>query len=983
METLSPQNSEENAAAAPPLCPVCGNLQSRFRFVYKEKSFAECGACGLVYCCSPPALQEKQAFYQKNYYDALAPFMPGLTAARASIYRGVLEEVLAWRKTGRILDVGCGHGDFLKLAEAAGWEGWGIEPSEEAADTAKKNSGLKIFCGATEDAEFPENHFDVITLWNVIDCLLDPRAVLQKIRKWLRPGGLFLIRTPNASFHLSIFRLQEALKPLLEKFRGEKNDAFIFRRTNFCAPALRRLLVESGFEGIEIQNGPMTEGDPYQMISAAGVMQVLKKTLFKMAQAVEWLTGNRAFIGPVLICKATKEMGASGGVKSGSAQMRLKIKQAALHLLAVVGYLLGLPLWRRLFGGECEIRILTYHSVHPWGNELSVRPSEFERQLQFLAKYYGILSLEQAVELLERGRLPERPSVVLTFDDGFADNYHFAFPALERQKIPATIFQLTGLRKAAYLSDAPELLSDEAVREMSARGIDFGSHGETHRRLALLSEEEALSEMIKSRKKIESLTGKPPHFFAYPYGRFQDFDSTTEELARRAGYKMAFSAIYGTNGPEGNRYRLKRIGIESADTCFTLKAKLNGALDFLALLDLPRVQQAFRMLDSMIFSRPQLQDPVLLVSVDFPPDQNGVSTISGHLSRELAREKGKNFLVMAPKAPGDKAWDTAESYQAFRYPGNESGYWRFFPILFFMPWVILKYRARKILVMNIGYGGVIAWLLSFLYPLEYILFAYGYEFEKFKENPFLRKFYLKIYSRARGVITCSDQIRKRLVDFGVPAEKIDVAYPAADPLRFSPAADLAGFRKEKNLEGRRVILSAGRLVERKGHDQVLRALEKIADQFPDILYVIAGAGPAEERLRGMTRELQLQPYVRFLGRVSEEDLNGYYNACEFFVMPSREIAAEGHIEGFGIVFLEANACAKPCIGGRSGGVTEAIAEGKTGFLVDPESVEELSEKMLFFLSKPEEARKMGAEGLKRLHQEFSWARYAEKVKRYL
>ena len=180
-----------------------------------------------------------------------------------------------------------------------------------------------------------------------------------------------------------------------------------------------------------------------------------------------------------------------------------------------------------------------------------------------------------------------------------------------------------------------------------------------------------------------------------------------------------------------------------------------------------------------------------------------------------------------------------------------------------------------------------------------------------------------------------------------------------------------------------MILSAGRLVERKGHDHVLRALGRVKQDFPEVLYLITGSGPAEERLQILAGELGLQAFVRFSGRVSDEDLNGYYNACEFFIMPSREIPEEGHVEGFGIVYLEANACAKPVLGGRSGGVAEAIEEGKTGLLADPQSIEDIAGQMLFLLSHPEEARKMGAQGLERLRREFSWPRYAEIVKRSL
>src|SRR3989338_4446966 len=205
------------AATLASACPVCGDDQSRILFTRRDNPFAECRRCGLIFQCSPPSAEESRAFYQEDYYEALSGIMPDLLKARVSIYRELLDEAQAWKQTGRMLDVGCGHGDFLRLAALEGWEGWGIEPSQEAAKTAEKIPGLKIFCGTAENINFPENHFDVITLWNVLDCLPDPRAALKRIHGWLRPGGLLLIRTPNAGFHLFIFRVQQKLKTLLEK----------------------------------------------------------------------------------------------------------------------------------------------------------------------------------------------------------------------------------------------------------------------------------------------------------------------------------------------------------------------------------------------------------------------------------------------------------------------------------------------------------------------------------------------------------------------------------------------------------------------------------------------------------------------------------------------------------------------------------------------------------------------------------------------
>ena len=973
-------------------CPICTSGQGRFLFVRGPHSYAECSACGLIFQYCPPSAGESRTYYEKNYYDSLAPIMPVLLDARLSIYGNTLAEAPAWKKTGRILDIGCGHGDFLKLAAEAGWEGWGIEPSREAAETAGKIPGLKIFCGTAEEAGFPENHFDIITLWNVVDCLPDPCAALKTIREWLRPGGLLLIRTPNAGFHFSLFRLQQGLKPVLEKI-GWKKDASVFLRSNFRPGTLRRFLEENGYANVTVQNGQMTEGDPYQVVPTAGLIPFLKKTILNAAKAVEWITAGRLLMSSVLLAKATKES-PEGLPDFSFERKRLKMKQAALHFLALLGYVAGMPLWRRLFGGYEEIRILTYHSIHPRGSDLSVGPVEFEKQIEFLKIRYDILSLEQAADLLERGKLPSRPSVVLTFDDGFRDNYDFLLPAAARNKMPVTIFQITGKeRRASYLKGSPLLLRDAEIGEMAANGIHFESHGESHRRLTTLSDEEVLREFKESGEKLKALTGRRPLFFAYPYGRADDFDARILEFARETGYRAACSALYGTNGPEANRYALKRIGIEAADSIFTLRAKLNGALDMLALLDYPPARKALRRLDSFFFQlkslartpAEKLEDPVLLVSVDFPPYQNGVSTISGYLSRELSEEKGRNFCVIAPRTAGDAAYDQGRTYQVWRYPGNELGWWRFISVFIYMPYIIFKKKIRKVLAMNVAYGGVIAWLLSFFSRLDYVVFAYGYEFEKFKNITWVHWIYLRIYGRAKAVIPCSLEVGQRLERFGVNEAKIKVVYPAADTSRFFPLEEKKKeeFLAQKNLQGRRIILSAGRLVERKGHDQVLRALGRVLRDFPDVLYLIAGTGPAEEKLRVLTEEFGLQNVARFLGQVADEDLNGYYNACEVFIMPSREIPEEGHVEGFGIVYLEANACAKPVIGGRSGGVVEAIEEGKTGLLADPLSVEDIADKMIFLLSHSEEARKMGAAGLERLHREFSWERYAEIVKQII
>ena len=120
------------------------------------------------------------------------------------------------------------------------------------------------------------------------------------------------------------------------------------------------------------------------------------------------------------------------------------------------------------------------------------------------------------------------------------------------------------------------------------------------------------------------------------------------------------------------------------------------------------------------------------------------------------------------------------------------------------------------------------------------------------------------------------------------------------------------------------------------------------------------------------RDLYLDDHVLFTGYVDPDQLNSLYNLCDVYVMLSRELVARGDTEGFGITFLEANACGKPVIGGDSGGVSDAILDGVTGFLVDPLDVDGVAEKLILLLEDPDLARRLGQQGRARVEGSFTW-----------
>ena len=156
---------------------------------------------------------------------------------------------------------------------------------------------------------------------------------------------------------------------------------------------------------------------------------------------------------------------------------------------------------------------------------------------------------------------------------------------------------------------------------------------------------------------------------------------------------------------------------------------------------------------------------------------------------------------------------------------------------------------------------------------------------------------------------------------------------------------------------------------RKGFDNVIRALPIILAREPQAHYVLGGIGGDEGYLKGLVAELKVESHVTFLGKVADEDLPYWYNLCDVFIMPNRKVGDD--TEGFGMVFIEANACGRPAIAGLAGGTGDAVIDGETGLRVDGESLHSISEGICRVLGDPQFAKMLGDNGLNRAREGFS------------
>lgn len=218
-----------------------------------------------------------------------------------------------------------------------------------------------------------------------------------------------------------------------------------------------------------------------------------------------------------------------------------------------------------------DVPVLNYHKVDTLNHALSVSPQEFEEQMEYLHKSgYTTITPDQLMSYLKSGKqLPDKP-ILITFDDGYLDNYTNAYPIMKKYGFTATIFIVTNL-----VSNDPRFVTWDQVREMQKNGIVFGSHTVNHQSLTSLTKEQIMHELSQSREEIAAQLGKPPKYFAYPTGTY---NLEIEDMVRAAGYKAAFTIHYGQVGADSDLYALERIPIFKGQKTFrSFFIRLNGA----------------------------------------------------------------------------------------------------------------------------------------------------------------------------------------------------------------------------------------------------------------------------------------------------------------------------------------------------------------------------------------------------------------------
>ncbi len=366
----------------------------------------------------------------------------------------------------------------------------------------------------------------------------------------------------------------------------------------------------------------------------------------------------------------------------------------------------------------------------------------------------------------------------------------------------------------------------------------------------------------------------------------------------------------------------------------------------------------------------------LLVTNDFPPRVGGIQRTLEALWGELPADR---VSVFCPHDAGAAAYDAAQPFRVFRQPER-------------VLWPRADVAAR--IDEAIEAAGAEVVLFGATYPLAllgprlaargtpYLAAAHGFEYW-LSVVPGAHAMVRYATSRASRVPVMCSAFIARTVRTAVPARvPVSVLYPGADLRRFRPDLETADLRALHGLADRPIVVCVSRLVARKGQDRLIQAMGEIRRRVPGAALMIVGGGPYEATLREMAAAAPAGS-VFFSGEVSEEDLPRYYAMGDVFAMPCRTRLGGLEVEGWGNVFIEAAACARPVVVGDSGGASEALVAGETGLLVDGRDEREVADAVADLLGDRERARAMGAAGRARVERSHSWGRIAERLALWL
>lgn len=381
---------------------------------------------------------------------------------------------------------------------------------------------------------------------------------------------------------------------------------------------------------------------------------------------------------------------------------------------------------------------------------------------------------------------------------------------------------------------------------------------------------------------------------------------------------------------------------------------------------------------------------VLIVTNDLPPQVGGIQYYVDQLARGLVDAGDDVTLYGSTPRDGtaDEDWRTHDAAAPFAVVRE--------PTSVLLPTPRVRRHAAELVrsldAEVVVFGATVP--LAFMGPglrrrtgVPYVCWTHGLEVSAVRvpgSGPLLRR----IGADAGAITYVSHWCR----DLLAPAFGADVVSellpPAIDPTEYHPGVDGTEVRRRHRLDERPVVVCVSRLVERKGQDQLIRALPELRRRVPDAALLVVGGGPFRDGLERLAAQEGVADHVVFTGIVEEAELPAHFAAGDVFAMPCRERRGGFEVEAFGIVLIQAQAVGVPVVAGSIGGVPDAVGgidpgDDPGGVLVDGTDLAAVTDAVAGLLADRIEARRLGERGARRVAERFTWPERTDQLRELL
>lgn len=527
----------------------------------------------------------------------------------------------------------------------------------------------------------------------------------------------------------------------------------------------------------------------------------------------------------------------------------------------------------------------------------------------------------------------------------------------------------------------PRPFDTESVRTLHSQGFDIGAHTVHHPILNECTRAQARDEIGGSKEELEAIIGGRVHSFAYPNGRpNEDYSREHVDMVKALGYTSAVTTSNGVSTRRSDIFQLPRFtpwGLSNERIAFQLARNMRTPTT-------PLAAQSRRLGNG---DDVPTDVRCLLIASTFPPIHGGSAVVYDNLCQFMPSGSirvltaKKNYLNNAAVA-GWQEHDAAAAYPIDRTdflrprvlppPANVLMsacrlLFQDFPLyaraLIAAARIVRTHDINVVCIGELVTGSWLGMALRKLYNVKVIVYVHGEEITtvtggRLSGNK--RQDYLQSADKIVAVSSFTCDALTSIM--GVRPESIVLIQNGVDTARFTPGPRNPVLVAKHGLAGKKVVVTVGRMVARKGVDKAVLAIGQVLRHRQDVHYLVLGDGELRPEVERIIAAEGLGEHVTLVGKVSDSELVDYLRLCDLFLMPNRTMP-DGDTEGFGLVFREANACRKPVIGGRAGGVVEAVLDNASGLLVDGNNVEQIAAAIERILGDDALAERFSAFGL--------------------